>query len=256
MRGCGLLVDTHAHLGAADFDRDREAVIGNAANARVTRILTVGIDLASSLRAIEVADEFASVEAAVGVHPSRADDFESESGRIQELLSRPQVRAVGEIGLDYVRGTASRETQRSVFRTQLQWASQHRLPVVVHDREAHADVLADLKAAGSTGVLHCFSGSLDMAKEACRLGLYISFAGNLTYKKSVDLQRVATEVPSENLLVETDSPYLSPQEWRGRRNEPAHLAATAKRLAELRRWSPEAVADVTTANAAALFGWN
>jgi TatD DNase family protein len=252
-----LLVDSHAHLDAAAFDCDRDAVVARAAGVGVQHILTVGTDLATSQRAIELARCYPGLHAAVGLHPSAAERFDQEAAALQQLLDQPEVCAVGEIGLDYHRVSTSPEIQRRVFHTQLEWAAARTLPVVVHDREAHADVLACLRSVALVGaVLHCFSGDALMAEEAVRMGLFISFAGNVTYPKATSLQEIARCVPLTALLLETDSPYLSPQPWRGRRNEPMHLTAIANKVAELRELAVDEVARATSTNAMRLFGWN
>lgn len=255
MKGSLLLVDTHAHLTHVDFDGDRDDVIRNAGVQGVGRIVTAGTDLASSIGAVGCARTYEVVQAAVGIHPTCADRFDDESADVRMLLTEPEVCAVGEIGLDYVHCSVARVEQRRAFRSQLAWAVECNLPVVVHDREAHEDVLADLREYGTTGVLHCFTGDLDMMYQAVSMNLFISFAGNISYKKATNLHLTAQNVPLRSLLLETDSPYLAPQRWRGRRNEPAHVTEVAARIAELRDCSLNEVVRATSENAATLFRW-
>jgi TatD DNase family protein len=251
-----LLVDTHAHLVDERFDMDRDEVISNAVEAGVERMLTVGLDLASSSAGLNLAAGHPAVEAAIGIHPANADRFEVEGELIRELIETAQPRAVGEIGLDYYRCPVPRAQQLQAFRAQVSWAVEAGLPVVVHDRDAHDDVIAVLSELDARAVLHCFSGGVDLVATATEMGLFISFAGNITYKAATQLRQAAQEVPLDRLLLETDSPFLSPQAWRGRRNEPARVVAVAERLAELRDMTVEDVATATTANAAVVFGWN
>lgn len=256
MKRAALFVDTHAHLTDALFDGDRGEVIERAAEAGVDRILTVATDLASSIECVELAARHSGVEAAVGIHPSRATTFRQDRNAVLALLERPGVRAVGEIGLDFGRCAVPRAEQMEAFRAQVGWAVEAGLPVVVHDREAHGDVLGVLSEFGARGVLHCFSGDAGLALEAASMDLYVSFAGNVTYKSANDLHAAARAVPSDRLLIETDSPYLPPQGWRGRRNEPAHVTAVGERIAELRSVEPAELARVSSANAASLFSWS
>jgi TatD DNase family protein len=231
-------------------------VVQHALDEGVYRILTVGTDLASSRRAIELAGEFESVRCAVGIHPSRAETLARDEEEIRTLATESEVCAIGEIGLDYYWDTSDRETQILALRRQLELAAELDLPVIVHDREAHEDTLSMLKSADVRGVLHCFSGDLALARDAISHDFYISLAGNVTYKSAENLHTVAREVPLERLLLETDSPYLTPQPWRGSRNEPSHVSAVAATVAGLRRLPVEEVATITTENAVRLFAWN
>jgi TatD DNase family protein len=231
-------------------------VIANAISVGVDRMLSVGIDLESSRASVALARGQPSVEAAVGVHPSTAHTFESDAGAVRELVEQGQPCAIGEIGLDYARCTTPRESQKQTFRTQLEWAAEADLPVVVHNRDAHEDVLSGLCDAGVRGVLHCFSGDEAFAGAALTAGLLISFAGNITYKNATSLRDVARTVPLDRLLIETDSPYLPPEGWRGRRNEPARVGAVAECLGEIHGLTVEEIGAITTANAARLFRWS
>lgn len=231
-------------------------MIWNAHAVGVERIVAVGTDLSSSRRSIQIAEQYKGVKTAVGMHPLSSGNFDQESNELGRLLNQESVCAIGEIGLDYFRCPISHDVQQSAFRSQLAWAQETHLPVVVHDRNAHEDVIRGLREFRVPGVLHCFSGTVRLAEEAVSLDLFISLAGNVTYRKARNLHEVARWVPIERLLLETDSPYLSPDGWRGKRNEPARVTEVAARIAELRKCTPESVAQATSANAAGLFGWS
>jgi TatD DNase family protein len=254
------LVDSHAHLDWPQFDSDRQAVLRRAFEAGVTWILDVGADLASSQRAVALAAAEPRVWAAVGVHPHDASTLTPEAlAELRALAHRPRVLAIGEIGLDYYRDLSPRPVQRAAFAAQLALAQESGLPVIVHDRNAHADSLAVLQAAsrqpgaGLRGVMHCFSGDLELAQAVMDLGFYIGIGGPVTYPRAATLVEVARQVPLERLLVETDCPYLAPQAQRGRRNEPAFVRLIAEEIAALRGLSAEEVGLVTSHNACALF---
>ena len=254
------LVDTHAHLDDAAYAADHAEVVARAEAAGVTRVVTVGTDLPSCRRAIALSELHAGVYAAVGVHPHEASRVDAVAlGELRDLARRPKVVAIGEIGLDFYRDLSPRSDQRRAFRAQLTLAGELGLPVVVHDREAHAEVLATLREwagsfPGAKGVLHCFSGDEAMAREALALGFYVSFAGPLTYPNATRLQRLAATLPLASMLVETDCPYLTPAPLRGKRNEPANVALVAEKLAALRGLSLAQVAEATTDNAKRLLG--
>ena len=226
-----------------------------AVDEGVSRILTVGVDLASSRRALDLSRGYDGVFAAVGIHPSRADTQAEDFAQIRALATEGDVCAIGEIGLDYYRETVDRETQMKAFFAQIELAVALRLPVIVHDREAHDDILEMLIGSDVRGVLHCFSGDLALAARAVSGGFYISIAGNVTYKAAETLHAVAREVPLERLLLETDSPFLPPQPWRGQRNEPTHVTAVAEKVAEIRGMPVEEIAVTTSENAGRLFAW-
>ena len=251
-----MLFDSHAHVDDEKFDGEQEAVIARAREAGVTQILNAASDMESSRRAIKLAQEYPGIYAAVGIHPHDArlavkDDYE----QLAEWTKLPEVVAIGEIGLDYFYDYSPRDVQQKVFIRQLDVARQTGKPFIIHDRDAHADVLDIIKREGKglNGVFHCFSGSLEMAREVIRLGFYVSMAGPVTFKNAVKQKEVAEEVPLERLLVETDSPYLTPQPHRGKRNEPAFVRLVAEEVANLRGMELEALAKATTANAKRLF---
>jgi TatD DNase family protein len=252
------LIDTHAHLDSGQYDADREAVIARAAVAGISHILTVGCDLTSSRASVELAAAHLAIYAAVGIHPHDALQATDEGlAELRALCAQPKVVALGEIGLDFYRDRAPREAQRDAFRRQIRLAREVGLPVIVHDRDAHEEVLAILReerTAEVGGVLHCFSGDLAMARACIELGFYLSFPGTITYPKNEAAREVVRAVPVEQMLVETDSPYLAPQAHRGRRNEPAFVRHTAGMIAEIKGLSVEDVARITTLNAFTLFG--
>jgi len=253
-----VLVDTHAHLHDLAFADDRDAALGRARAAGIGRVVTIGTDVATSGDAVALAGRHPDVYAAVGIHPHDAatadDPALADLARLAEML---KVVAIGEIGLDYYRNLAPRDTQLRAFRAQLALARDLGKPVLVHCREAHADLLAELEAADVArvgGILHCFSGDLAIAERGLALGLVLSIAGPVTYPNARRLAAVVRGVALERLVLETDCPYLPPQPWRGQRNEPAYLGVTAARVAELAGVSVETVARLTTRTANACLG--
>jgi TatD DNase family protein len=252
------LVDTHAHLDQEEFEPDRAEVIVRAAESGVTTIVAVGVTAESSVAALTLASTWPSVFAAVGIQPNyTAQAAPGDWDRIVELVARPRVVAIGETGLDRHWDYSPFEVQQDYFDRHLRLSQQQDLPFIVHTRQSDDDVLAMLRAARHRGplrgVMHSFTGTAETAAECVTLGLYISFAGMVTFKKSNDLRAVAATVPADRILVETDSPYLSPDPLRGRRNEPAHLVHTARCLAAVRRQNDGDFFAQTTANARALF---
>jgi TatD DNase family protein len=232
------LFDTHAHLHFPDFAGDLDAVLARARAAGVRRVLTIGTDVPTSRAAVALAEREPDVWAAVGIHPHEAETADDEAlGEIERLAARARVVAIGETGLDFYRNLAPRETQARAFRAQLELARRTGKPVLVHCREAHEETLTLLGAANVRergGIMHCFSGDVALARRCLDLGLLISLAGPVTYPKPGALPEVARAIPSDRLVVETDCPYLPPQPFRGKRNEPAYVAVTAARVAELR----------------------
>ncbi len=254
-----LLIDTHTHLDFPQFDNDRERVIERAAATGVRAIVDIGTDLASSQAAVALADTYPQIYAAVGVHPHDARTVTGKLlGELRALALHPKVVAIGEIGLDFYRDLSPRDQQRQAFEQQLALASEVGKPVVIHDRDAHSEVMATLRrwAASShqpAGVLHCFSGDLAMAQEAIELGFYISIAGPVTFKNDKRLHELVRQLPLEKLLVETDCPYLTPHPHRGKRNEPAYVKLVAQEVAHIKGLSLEEVGRITSDNAQALF---
>jgi TatD DNase family protein len=257
------LFDTHAHLDQEEFNADRAAVIEQALAAGVDRILCVAVDAESSAAAVRLAEEFPQVYAAVGIHPnSTAAALPGDWEHILKLLDHPKVVALGETGLDRYWDAAPLELQQAFFVRHLELSCEHRLPVVIHCRDAQENLLPLLRTAAAAGplrgIMHAMSGDAAFAAECLALGLHISFAGNVTYKnkKFEPLRAAAAVVPLDRLLVETDSPYLTPEPLRGRekRNEPANVTHTAKFLAELRGISFDQLEAATRENALRLFG--
>lgn len=249
------LVDSHAHL---DMLKDPAAALRRAMENQVAQVVAIGIDLDSSLRAAELTREHIGVFCTVGLHPH--DAGKASVGLWSELkrlaLTAPAV-AVGECGLDYYRDRSPRTTQREVFKRQIELALDLGLPLVVHDREAHADVLGILRESGAErvgGVVHCFSGDRRFAKRVLDLGFMIGVPGTITYKNNDELREVVKSVPLNKLLIETDCPFLSPEPYRGKPNEPAYLLHTLTALAEVLGQEPETVAATTADNARRLFG--
>ena len=253
------LVDSHAHLDGDRFADDLDATLQRATEQGVDTILTVGCDLESSQRSIDLASRYPQIYASVGIHPhdaETADDF-----AIKELHRLAQesdkVVAIGETGLDYYRDRSPRDLQQKAFADQIRLARELKLPLIIHDRDAHEDVMRIMReenAAEVGGVLHCFSGDLKMARQCVELGFYISFPGTITYPNNEALREVARGLPIDVMLIETDCPYLAPQKWRGKRNEPAYVRATAEYLAELKGLTLEDVARITSLNSHRLFG--
>jgi TatD DNase family protein len=255
-----MFIDSHAHLDLGDFDCDREAVLGRAQAGGVERILVIGgggPELLDS--AIKLSNRFEQLDATVGIHPHEANkatirDFEW----LDRLADHAKVVGWGEIGLDFHYDLSARETQEEVFIRQLKLARAKDLPVIIHSREAEAKMLEILANHcgdhGPAGVLHCYTGTLATAWRYLELGFFISFSGILTFPKSRELRDVAREIPPDRLLIETDSPYLTPVPYRGRRNEPAHVVEVARTLAQVRGTSLEAIAEITTNNYMRLFG--
>ena len=253
-----LLVDSHAHLDGGQFSADLEATIARATQNGISHILTVGCDLSSSAASVALAQKYTNIFAAVGVHPHDATEINTEALAIlKELLGVPKVVALGEIGLDFFRDRSPREVQRQAFRLQIKLAKQVGKPIIVHDRDAHDEVLQILqeeKAAEIGGVLHCFSGDLAMARKCLQLGFYLSFPGTITYPKNDTTRDIVKAIPIDRMLVETDCPYLAPQPYRGKRNEPAYVRHTAEMIAEIKGLTITDVARVTSRNCFDLFG--
>ncbi|MBI5102466.1 MAG: YchF/TatD family DNA exonuclease [Nitrospirae bacterium] len=249
------LIDTHCHLEMSDFDPDRQEVINRAFDAGFEALITVGSSFEGTQAALLLAEKYDRVYASVGVHPHDAARMTPEMfDKLTEWSALPKVVAIGESGLDYHYDRSPREVQASVFRQHLELARQSGLPAIIHSREAASDTMDIIRKSGiSKGVLHCFSGDREMAFEAMSLGLYISLAGPVTFKKASALKEIARLVPDDYLLVETDSPFLAPEPLRGRRNEPLFMEHTARHIAELRGISLEDLARMTTLNAKRLF---
>ena len=253
------LIDSHAHLDGEKFADDCAAVVERALAAGVVKIITMGDSLESSARSVALTEEFDPVYAAVGIHPEEVQPMTAATDdQLAAWTAQEKVVAIGEIGLDYYweKDEEKRALQRAIFVRQLDLARQLRLPVCIHDREAHGDMMKILKTEGRglRGVLHCYSGSWEMAAELLKGDWYFGIDGPLTYKNAAKLPEIVQRLPAERILVETDSPYLSPMPFRGKRNEPAHVLYVAKKAAELRGESLEAFARATRENTRELYG--
>lgn len=252
-----MLIDTHCHVQMRQYAADRENVIAAAFSSGIGQLIVPGIDVETSKAAIDLAQQHAGrIFAGVGTHPHDASTLTPEALAEQRTLAhQPGVVAIGEIGLDFYRNLSPRDVQRDALVAQIALARELKLPVILHNRESHEEMISLLRthAAGVRGVFHCFIGGRAMATDVLDLGFYLSFAGPLTYPRNEDLRDVAAWAPADRILVETDSPYLSPQPLRGKRNEPQHVALVARTLAQARGISEEEVATLTTRNASALF---
>ncbi len=256
-----MYIDSHAHIEMKDFDADREAMIRRALDAGVEIIVNVGNgDVAkdSHSAAFRVAEKHSFIYTTVGVHPHEASLLdENLFARLIDLSAHPKVIAWGEIGLDYHYDNSPRDVQRSAFRKQLQLARDRRLPAVIHTREAEADTLAILgdewRGSDLPGVIHCFTGTRAFAEEAIKLGFYISFSGVVTFKKAEDLRFAAKALPIEKILIETDSPFLAPVPFRGRRNEPVYVVEVARAIGEIRGLPTDEVGRITSENFKRIF---
>ena len=248
------LIDTHCHLFYDDLKNDLDIVLNRANELGVNRFICVGTNMEDSRECLGLAERYENIYASIGVHPHDAKDApEDYLDQIADLITFPKMIALGEIGLDYFRNISEPDIQKNVFREQLALAQRLQKPVIFHNRDADADVLKILSEFPDvTGVAHCFSSDLKTAKTFIDLGFYISFSGNLTYKNS-HLPDVAKELPLEKLLVETDSPYLSPVPYRGKPNEPGRTRFVAEKLAEIHGVTLEIIAEKTTTNAESLF---
>ncbi len=259
-----MLIDSHCHLQDRKFGADMAAVIGRAAESGVTAMVTIGYDMASSRRAIEIADAHENVYATIGVHPHDAKTLTTSDGEeLTRLAELPKVVAIGEIGLDFFRNLSPREDQYLAFREQLAVARAVKLPVVIHSRDADEEVYEVLAEHAEElgapddrliGVMHCYPGDLPLALRYIRLGFAISIAGPVTYAKSNVIRAVAGAVPPSSMTVETDAPYLPPQRVRGQRNEPANVRDVAEFVAQLRGTPYETIAEETAKTASRLFG--
>ncbi|MDR2656754.1 MAG: TatD family hydrolase [Oscillospiraceae bacterium] len=260
------LIDTHAHLDDARFDSDRADVLRRMADAGVTRCVTIGADRGSSEAAVILAESpnpyGIKLYAAVGVHPENAAAFTaSDEAWTRALTLSASVKAIGEIGLDYHYDDGPpRDVQRLAFKTQFAWAGKWNLPVVLHIRDAHDEMLEFLSSVNAARpreiILHCYSGDWERAQAYLDLGCVISFSGNTTFKNARNLHETARNIPLDRLLIETDCPYLAPEPMRGKRNEPAFVAYTAARIAELRGIDPQELAAAASANAIRIFDIN
>lgn len=249
-----IWTDTHCHLNHPDFAADASHVWNRAREAGVHHAIVVGYDLASSETALQIAEQFDGCWASVGIHPHDAVQCEQNALlRLHQLASQRRVVAVGEIGLDYYRNLSPREAQQHALEQQMDLALQLRLPVIIHCRDAYDDLLDTLSRYSLRGVLHCFSGEPRHAQRAVEMGWYLGIGGVVTFKNAHTLREVVQQTPLENLILETDAPYLAPMPYRGKRNEPAYIPLIAEMVASLKNVPLEELATVTTQNARCLF---
>lgn len=252
-----MLIDTHAHLQMNKYDGDRDDVIARATEAGVEYIINASFDLPSSQAAVKLAEKYENLYASVGIHPHDAELLDDKAlSVLRDLAEHPKVVAIGETGLDYYRDLSPRPLQKAAFQKHLRLAEEAGLPVIIHNRDAHQDTLEILREHANQikGVMHCFSGDIAFADDCIQIGLYVSFAGPVTYPKSDELRGVAAHVAADRFFVETDCPYLTPQFRRGKRNEPSYVKAVAKKIAEVRGATFPEIARATTLNARAFFG--
>ncbi len=250
-----MYFDTHTHLDDARFDEDRLSVIHKIADSGVTLLVNIGADMESSYAGVKLAAEHGFIYAAVGVHPHDAENMtEEDIESLRLLAAEPKVVAIGEIGLDYYYDNSPRELQKKWFRRQIELAKELDLPYIVHDRDAHQDTMDIIRESGYfRGVMHCYSGSVEMMRTLVDWGFYISFAGPVTFKNGKKAKEVASCVPIERLLIETDSPYLTPEPHRGQRNDSSMVPFVAKEIAALRGMTQEEVAHITLENGKRFF---
>jgi TatD DNase family protein len=252
-----MLIDSHAHLEMPEFKKDLEEVLQRAGDAGVHTIFTVGTEEKDWGRALEIANTHARIYAILGVHPHNAKEIDDRTyGVLKEICHGEKVKAYGEIGLDFFRNHSPRNIQVQRFREQIGLARELKLPIVIHDRDAHEETLEILrseKAADCGGIIHCFSGDLDMAQKCMEMGFYISVPGSITYKNAEHFQEIVRDLPLDCLLVETDAPFLTPVPFRGKRNEPSYVRYTAQKVAEIKKMPFEKVAEATTENALRVF---
>lgn len=253
-----MYFDTHAHLDDRKYREDQDLVISRAKEAGLELIVNVGYNIASARRTVELTKKYDLIYGTVGMHPHDAKDLDGDGLReLKRLAQEPKIVAIGEIGLDYHYDHSPRDVQQRVFRRMIGLAQEVKLPIVIHDREAHEDVfriLCEEKAEEVGGIFHCYSGSWPLAKEAIEMGFYISIAGPITFHNAKKTVEVVKEVPLEWLLIETDSPYLAPVPYRGKRNEPAHVVKVAEMIAQIKGLEVEEVGRVTTANGKRAYG--
>ncbi|MCA1066512.1 TatD family hydrolase [Rossellomorea sp. AcN35-11] len=255
-----MLFDTHVHLNADQFEEDLEEVVSRAREAGVENMVVVGFDRPTIMRAMELIEQYEWLYASIGWHPVDAIDMKEEDlAWIEELSQHPKVVAIGEMGLDYHWDKSPKDVQKEVFRQQIQLAKKVKLPIVIHNRDATQDIVDILREEGAEevgGIMHCFSGSPEIAQECVDMNFYISLGGPVTFKNAKKPKEVAKAIPLEKLLIETDCPYLAPHPYRGKRNEPSYVKLVAEQIAELKEISLEEVEKITTENAKKLFNIN
>lgn len=252
-----MFIDSHAHLDDERFDLDRQNVIKDLKSNQVDLVINIGADIESSISTVKLAEDYENIYASVGVHPHSVSELIGVGlNEIENLAKRKKVVAIGEIGLDYYYENSPKDIQKEYFIEQIRLAKKLDLPIVIHSREAVKDTLDIIKSEKSSnlrGVMHCFSSSVEIAKEYIKLGFYIAIGGVVTFKNARVTKEVAQFIPLENLLIETDCPYLAPEPFRGKRNEPKYIKYTAEEIAKIKEVDLEEIAKITSANAKKLF---
>lgn len=252
-----MFFDSHAHLDDVRFDVDREEIIASLQLNNVSMLINVGTTLRLSEKSVEMAEKYPFIYATAGIHPHDTKNMNEETlNSIKELLKHPKCVALGEIGLDYHYDFSDKDTQRYWFDRQLKLARDLNKPVIIHDREAHSECFEMVKDNGVKGVFHCYSGAAELAEELIKLGFYISFTGGITFKNAKKAVEVIDAIPLSKILIETDCPYLTPEPFRSKRNEPKHVMYTAKKIAEIKNMSLEEIAKITLENAKRCFSIN
>lgn len=253
-----MLIDSHVHLDDRRFNADRDMLIKSLQDNGVELVINIGADLKTSISSLELAKKYDNIYAAVGVHPHSAKEVTEETlDKLKEMAKEDKVVAIGEIGLDFYYDNSPRDIQRKWFKEQLELAKEVNLPVVIHSRDATQETFDTIKESQDgnlRGVLHCFSGSPEMAEEYIKLGFYISLGGPVTFKNARVVREVAKAIPLDKLLIETDCPYLTPEPYRGKRNEPMFVKYVAEKIAEVKGISFEEVVRATNRNTKELFG--
>ena len=253
-----MYFDTHAHLDDKQFKGDQPAVIQRAREAGVGLIVNVGYNVYSARQTIELTKKYDFIYGAVGMHPHDAKTLDDKSyEEIKRMTGQPRIVAVGEIGLDYHWNHSPRDVQQAIFRRMIALAKEVKLPIIIHDREAHQDIFDIIREESAQevgGIFHCYSGNWPLAKEALKMGFYISIAGPVTFHNANKTLEVVKMAPLEGLLIETDCPYLAPMPYRGKRNEPAYVVKVAEMIAQIKRLPVEKVAEATTNNGKKVFG--
>lgn len=248
------IFDSHAHYTDKSFNDDREIMLGSLRESGVCGVINCGADIESSVFSLELAKEYPFIYAACGVHPEEVETVEADyTGTLRNLAKNEKCVAIGEIGLDYYWRQDTKSLQKEMFENQIVLAKELNLPIIVHDREAHNDTLEILKKHKPEGVLHCFSGSVETAKEVLKLGMYIGLGGAVTFKNARKAVEVAEMLPLDRLLLETDCPYMAPVPMRGKRNNSSYISYIAEKIAEIKGVDPQTVLDVTTENTKKLF---
>jgi len=250
------LIDTHAHLDFEKFQENLDEILENAKFVGVEKIIIPGVTLEDTPKIINLIEKYDNLFGAVAVHPSEAKGWQEEYyGILKEHAQHEKIVAIGETGLDYYWDATFKETQQHVFRRHLELAEELNLPVIIHDRESHADILTILKEFPEVkGVMHCFSGNAEFAEECVKIGYYIALGGPVTFKNAKEAKEVAQKIPLEKLVLETDSPYLAPHPFRGKENDPSKIILVAETIAEIKGLSVEEVGEITSENAENLFG--